>query len=468
MVLPISNYGNRIRGPNGRSENGQPLQSTLTSWYGDNQPSTNSGGNLHPNGTYLSQNAQPFIPNNLQPPSSGYMPIYVNPYPQPNASMTYDQLLGYSFYTQCCNPSFGGVSAYHPYGGYIQQALMSYYGPNHNGPMYPLNIPPTSYPFYAQPINLLPNVPMYPNYGPTGLFVDSADYITLFVRWIEDYPLLDGLKMPSHVGFYDRIGDPDNYLHIFEGAIRMQKWAMHVARHMFTYSLKDSAWIWWNGQKADKDSEVAQRATYFWFRIHVRFSKGQAACSAELLFTKWTSLSLIKYYKERPLTSGMKQRKWLPTEPQMIIKRVSTGSTRVALGITSKARRRIMIAIKVHTPCGIGTVFPTYEPNKVEEEQKKILPFRMSKQYRERVTRRVGEGSELSLQERKSKLYDDFDTFTSMDREVKRLKQSRIPIVKVRWNSRRGPEYTWEREDQMQKKYPHLFANPEPASQATS
>ncbi|GJY96821.1 putative reverse transcriptase domain-containing protein, partial [Tanacetum coccineum] len=55
-----------------------------------------------------------------------------------------------------------------------------------------------------------------------------------------------------------------------------------------------------------------------------------------------------------------------------------------------------------------------------------------------------------------------------MDREVKRLKQSRIPIVKVRWNSRRGPEYTWEREDQMQKKYPHLFANPESASQATS
>ncbi|GKF14188.1 hypothetical protein Tco_0055650, partial [Tanacetum coccineum] len=55
-----------------------------------------------------------------------------------------------------------------------------------------------------------------------------------------------------------------------------------------------------------------------------------------------------------------------------------------------------------------------------------------------------------------------------MDREVKRLKQSCIPIVKVHWNSRRGPEYTWEREDQMQKKYPHLFANPESASQATS
>ncbi|GKD49518.1 hypothetical protein Tco_1278494 [Tanacetum coccineum] len=34
-----------------------------------------------------------------------------------------------------------------------------------------------------------------------------------------------------------------------------------------------------------------------------------------------------------------------------------------------------------------------------------------------------------------------------MDHEVKRLKQSRIPLVKVRWNSKRGPEFTWERED---------------------
>ncbi|KAL4590885.1 hypothetical protein LXL04_003831 [Taraxacum kok-saghyz] len=48
-----------------------------------------------------------------------------------------------------------------------------------------------------------------------------------------------------------------------------------------------------------------------------------------------------------------------------------------------------------------------------------------------------------------------------MDREVKRLKQSRIPIVKVRWNAKRGPEFTWEREDQMKRKYPQLFSNSE-------
>ncbi|GKE98395.1 hypothetical protein Tco_0021746 [Tanacetum coccineum] len=55
-----------------------------------------------------------------------------------------------------------------------------------------------------------------------------------------------------------------------------------------------------------------------------------------------------------------------------------------------------------------------------------------------------------------------------IDREVKRLKQSRIPIVKVRWNSKRGPEFTWEREDQMQKKYPHFFTNSAPAAEVAS
>ncbi|GKA28930.1 hypothetical protein Tco_0715175, partial [Tanacetum coccineum] len=55
-----------------------------------------------------------------------------------------------------------------------------------------------------------------------------------------------------------------------------------------------------------------------------------------------------------------------------------------------------------------------------------------------------------------------------MDREVKRLKQSRIPIIKVRWNSRRGPEFTWEREDQFRNKYPYLFIKTAPLTSAAS
>nr|GEZ62318.1 putative reverse transcriptase domain-containing protein [Tanacetum cinerariifolium] len=46
-----------------------------------------------------------------------------------------------------------------------------------------------------------------------------------------------------------------------------------------------------------------------------------------------------------------------------------------------------------------------------------------------------------------------------MDREIKRLRQSGILIIKVRWNSKRGLEFTCEREDQFKQKYPHLFTN---------
>ncbi|GJZ04377.1 hypothetical protein Tco_0537652 [Tanacetum coccineum] len=53
-----------------------------------------------------------------------------------------------------------------------------------------------------------------------------------------------------------------------------------------------------------------------------------------------------------------------------------------------------------------------------------------------------------------------------MDREIKKLKRRKIALVKVRWNSKRGPEFTWEHEDQMRIKYPQLFVDQvvEPAS----
>ncbi|GJW76297.1 putative reverse transcriptase domain-containing protein [Tanacetum coccineum] len=53
-----------------------------------------------------------------------------------------------------------------------------------------------------------------------------------------------------------------------------------------------------------------------------------------------------------------------------------------------------------------------------------------------------------------------------MEREIKKLKRRNIALVKVRWNSKRGPEFTWEHEDQMRIKYPQLFVDRvvEPAS----
>ncbi|GJU77860.1 putative reverse transcriptase domain-containing protein [Tanacetum coccineum] len=74
----------------------------------------------------------------------------------------------------------------------------------------------------------------------------------------------------------------------------------------------------------------------------------------------------------------------------------------------------------------------------------------------------------LELPEELCRLHFVEEPVEIVGREVKRLKQSRIPLVKVRWNSKRGPEFTWEREDQFKKKYPHLFTKTAPSLSAAS
>ncbi|GJZ61014.1 putative reverse transcriptase domain-containing protein [Tanacetum coccineum] len=62
----------------------------------------------------------------------------------------------------------------------------------------------------------------------------------------------------------------------------------------------------------------------------------------------------------------------------------------------------------------------------------------------------------------------DKEPIEIVERDVKKLKRRRIPLVKVCWNSRQGAEYTWEREDQFRKKYPKIFFEPVLSSSATT
>nr|GFA52757.1 hypothetical protein [Tanacetum cinerariifolium] len=70
------------------------------------------------------------------------------------------------------------------------------------------------------------------------------------------------------------------------------------------------------------------------------------------------------------------------------------------------------------------------------------------------VIERIGPVAyKLELPDKLRGIHDTFHV-SNLKREVKRLKQSWIPIVKVRWNLRRGLEFTWEREDFFRSKYP--------------
>ncbi|GJY24560.1 ty3-gypsy retrotransposon protein [Tanacetum coccineum] len=78
------------------------------------------------------------------------------------------------------------------------------------------------------------------------------------------------------------------------------------------------------------------------------------------------------------------------------------------------------------------------------------------------ITERIGPVAyRLRLPEELNGVHDMFHVSNQpmeiLEREFKKLKRSRISIVKVRWNSKRGPEFTWEHENQMRHNYPHLF-----------
>ncbi|GJX88907.1 hypothetical protein Tco_0340921 [Tanacetum coccineum] len=74
----------------------------------------------------------------------------------------------------------------------------------------------------------------------------------------------------------------------------------------------------------------------------------------------------------------------------------------------------------------------------------------------------------LELPERLSRVHSTF--YVSKLKKCMADEPLAIPLdeIQVHWNYRRGPEFTWEREDQMQKKYPHLFPNSAPVADTTS
>ena len=52
------------------------------------------------------------------------------------------------------------------------------------------------------------------------------------------------------------------------------------------------------------------------------------------------------------------------------------------------------------------------------------------------------------------------EPFAILDREIRKLRSREIASIKVQWKNRPVEESTWEKEADMQERYPHLFSDP--------
>nr|GEY64158.1 hypothetical protein [Tanacetum cinerariifolium] len=89
-------------------------------------------------------------------------------------------------------------------------------------------------------------------------------------------------------------------------------------------------------------------------------------------------------------------------------------------------------------------------PELVQETTEKISQIK----DRLKVAR---DSQKIYVDKRRKPLEFHVEPIEILDRDFKKLKRSRIAIVKVRCNSKRGAKFTWECEDQMKLKYLHLF-----------
>nr|GEV08147.1 reverse transcriptase domain-containing protein [Tanacetum cinerariifolium] len=244
---------------------------------------------------------------------------------------------------------------------------------------------------------------MYPNYGPTGLVANSVGCVAPFVCWIKDNPLPDGLKIPSHVGSYYGKEDLDNYLLLFKGAIHMQKWAMLLPSHIFVHGLKTRSLVEFLFMDLPTTYKGLMEKIYTWIEAKEVATNGAPNDHKEGfdMFGKdfsWDNSRGKKKNQDRvdskiPLIGFSGEHSWPLREVPLEVTVGENPYTRMEtlnfvivkynspynllLGRTVMQKMGILVstihaAIKFHTHCGISTVFSTYEPNKVEQGQKRV------------------------------------------------------------------------------------------------
>nr|XP_043639646.1 uncharacterized protein LOC122610749 [Erigeron canadensis] len=136
-----------------------------------------------------------------------------------------------------------------------------------------------------------------------------------FVQWIEDYPLPEG-GLPKGIEMYDGKEDPDNHLKHFNGMIRMQRWNVPIACHMFALTLKDLARVWLDAQpegsitsfedlKTKFRSHFSQQRKYKKMHLEAHNIKRRENESIRQYITRYTDeTTLMKGLSENQKISG--------------------------------------------------------------------------------------------------------------------------------------------------------------------
>ncbi|GKA72070.1 reverse transcriptase domain-containing protein [Tanacetum coccineum] len=318
-------------------------------------PSTNIGGNLPPNGTHLSCNAQPF---NLQP-SNGPIPV------------------------QGVAPPSEDLPPINPIGDMLCK-------------------PPreVAFPYLM------------------GSCTPQLD---------RGLPLLDGLKMPSHVGSYDGKGDPSNFLHLFESAIRSilnyedlkAKFRFHFSQqkkftktHLAVYNIKqkegESTRAFVTRKKENKEIAPVE-APILMISSQDQTQKRKSAEEpinglGEITFPPVLDIKNSSDPVLKPALQSLRVDSWVPlvgfsrehswplgevpleitigdgslirTEVLNFVIIWSNSPHNLLLGRTTMQRMGIVVStihgkIKFHIPKGIGTVLSTYDPPERDERKNK-------------------------------------------------------------------------------------------------
>ncbi|GJV20834.1 putative reverse transcriptase domain-containing protein [Tanacetum coccineum] len=239
------------------------------------------------------------------------------------------------------------------------------------------------------------------------------------------------------------------------------KYSIHPGSDKMYQDLKKL--YWWPNMKAEIATYVSKCLTYA--RVKAECQKPSGLLVQPVIpVWKWENIT-IDFVTKLPKTSSGQDAIWV------IVDRLTKSTHFLPMKETDSMEKLKRQYLKE-----VGDAQLT-GPEIIRETMEKIIQIKKciqvacdrQKSYADRRRKplefEVGDKVMLKIDDKLNFIEERVEI---MDREVKRIKQSRILIVKVRWNTSRGPEFTWEREDQMKKKYPHLFANPAPASKDMS